>query len=206
MIRLEKSSYITIHGPDGVGKTTVGRKVAGRLNAHGHPAIFFDDWREDNNWHNPFSNRSLREEIGDKSKYFIALQAAKTSVDSMVITELTDLGVTVVKDRGIFDVRADLKYRGFDADECVGPLIREPDLAVLLSVSEAVRQRRLVTKSDVRPEDYQPNLPGHRLFEMTRSLLEQVEARAPFGGVIIDTDNLVLEEVVDTISDRILEI
>ena len=202
---LFEKAFITLHGPDGVGKTTAGRKLVELLAEHGHTAVFFDDWRDENGWKNPFSSKELRRAVGETDKGFVALQAAKAAVDSMVITELTDSGLIVIKDRGILDVRADLQHRGFDPADCAGPLIREPDFAVLLTVSEEGRMRRLANKPDVQPEDYQPNTPGHRLYDMTQSLQQQVEARMPDGGMIVNTDDISLREAIAVIGERILE-
>lgn len=132
MRNLRTAPYITIHGPDGSGKTTIGRRVVGLLQSSGREAVFFDDWREDHGWKNIFSNYDLRRTIDESGKAFTILQAAKVALDGAVITDLTDSGVTVVKDRGVLDVRADLNYRGLSPSDCHGSLIREPDLAVYL--------------------------------------------------------------------------
>jgi thymidylate kinase len=205
MRTIDQSPYITIHGPDGVGKTTVGRGVATKLVNRGYATEFFDDWRERNGWVNPYSLTKLNAEFGTDLSV-IALQAAKTALDSLVINELTTSGITIVKDRGVIDVRADLIYRGLDPSELRGPLMREPDLAVLLTVSEEVRHRRLNTKNDIQPQDYEPNLPGNRMYDMNQSILDQLENRPPESQLILSTDNLSIREVVDEISNEILKI
>lgn len=198
-MRLERGLYVTLHGPDGIGKTTAGRNVVKTLNENGRAAIFFDDWRDDQAWKNPFSQEGLRSKINEQSRQFAVLQLAKVALDSVVITELTGSGVTVVKDRGIYDVRADLSYRGLEPSECAGPLIREPDMAVLLTADEAKRQERLVAKQDLKAEDFAPFTPGSRLYFMHQSLLRQVIAVSPERGLILDTTMLSAEQVAEMI-------
>jgi thymidylate kinase len=201
---VEPALYVTIHGPDGVGKTTTGRGVTTTLIENGFKAVFFDDWRADEGWVNPFASEILKNTIDGRSEGFIALQAAKVAMDSIIISDLTNSGTTVVKDRGLLDVRADLQHRGLDSKKCAGPLIREPDLSFLLTVNESTRLGRLSGKVDVQPIDYQPNTPGNRLFNMTTSLNEQVEQMTD-RGLIIATDQMSLEGVVSMISSTILE-
>jgi len=197
--------YVTIHGPDGVGKTTVGRSVANTLIGRGHATEFFDDWRNENHWNNPFSNAKIRKLVGENNQSFVALQVAKVAVDSIVITDLINKGITVIKDRGIMDVRADLKYRGFDPADCYSPMIREPDFTVLLTVNEEGRYQRLCSKNDLRSHDYQPNLPGHRMYDMNQYLIDEVDKRVPEKGLILPTDGLSIEAVVGVITERLHE-
>lgn len=206
MRNLETAPYITVHGPDGAGKTTVGRRVVGMLQQHGHEAVFFDDWRDQTGWTNPFSNKEVRRQVGESGKAFTVLQSAKAAMDSVAINGLTDSGIVVVKDRGIIDVRADLNYRGLDPSDCQSPLIREPDLAVYLHVGEAARHRRLAVKEDVHPEDFQPNSPGHRLYAMTQFVMAAVTDLAPEHGVVLQTDDLSADQVVEQVHAAVSEI
>lgn len=197
--------YVTIHGPDGVGKTTVGRNVASTLTRNGLAAEFFDDWRDENHFNNPFSSTKIRKLVGKNSQSFVALQAAKVAIDSIAVTELTNEGITVIKDRGILDVRADLKYRGFEPSDFYSPMIREPDLTVMLMVHEEARYRRLASKNDVHSQDYQPNLPGYRMYEMSQYLVNEVSKRVPEKGLIVQTDDLSIDTVVGIVTERIRE-
>lgn len=199
MRKLEAAPYITVHGPDGAGKTTVGRLVVNALHEHGHKAVFFDDWRREHGWSNPFSGREMRKRVGEDGEAFTVLQLAKVALDSVTINELTDSGIVVVKDRGILDVRADLNHRGLDPSECQSPLVREPDLAVYLDVSEAVRYRRLAVKEDLRPDDFEPNSPGNRMHAMSQFVMATVADMVPEHGLILQTDELSAAQVVERV-------
>lgn len=189
--------YITIHGPDGAGKTTTGRRISQMLAEQGREAIFFDDWRDETKWKNPFSDSKLRESLEGKKDEFAILQLAKTALDSTVITDLTATGIVVIKDRGVIDVRADLSYRDIDPSVCRCPQIREPDFAIFLRVGEEARRRRLKVKEDLCPEDLQPNTPGHRLYAITRFVEDAVGEIAPDRGIIIPSDYLSVEQVAE---------
>lgn len=197
--------YITIHGPDGSGKTTVGRRVVDLLHAHGREAVFFDDWRKEAAWQNPFSDKELRRQFAENGTAFSVLQLAKVALDSAKISELTDAGIVVIKDRGILDVRADLQYRKQKAAYCQGPYVREPDLAVYLAVSEVARQSRLEVKQDIRPEDFQPNVPGTRLHAIATSVLAAVTDMKERGR-IIQTDELSVDQVVKQVYTEVAEV
>jgi thymidylate kinase len=203
---LTTAPYITIHGPDGVGKTSAGRNVVDTLIEYGKKVVFFDDWRVGTAWSNPFSDRHLREKVKNNPEAFVALQLAKVAVDSAAITNLTESGIAVVKDRGVLDVRADLKYRGIDPASCSGPLVREPDLAIFLQVTEEARHRRLAVKEDAQSDDFQPNTPGNRLYVMTQFVEAAVSRLAPERGLSIQTDDLTLDQVVTRISTSVEEI
>jgi hypothetical protein len=133
------------------------------------------------------------------------LQLAKVAFDSVIITELTDRGILVIKDRGLLDVRADLSYRGLDPQDCSGPLVREPDLAVFLSVSEDERHKRLAVKDDIHEDDFQPNAPGSRLYTVAQHVRSSVESLQPTRGLIIDTDNLGVDQVVERVCNELMD-
>ena len=204
MHTFERTPYVTLHGPDGSGKTTVARTVVQALNREGHGSIFFDDWKQMQGRENPFSAAEIKLLSGE-GKGLSVLQLAKVAFDSVAISELTDSGIIVVKDRGLLDVRADLAYRGLDPNDCSGPLVREPDLAVFLSVSEAARHKRLAVKEDIRPEDFQPNEPGSRLFSMVQHVQSSVETLEPANGLLIDTDELGVDQVVERVCNEVLD-
>lgn len=196
---------MTVHGPDGSGKTSTGRRIVESLIQHHQSAVFFDDWRENMGWVNPFSDKELREQAKDSKEAFLELQMAKVAFDSIAITDLTNLGIIVVKDRGLLDVRADLNYRGIDPAACQGPLIREPDMSIYLQVSEEVRQRRLAVKKDIQPEDFQPNMPGYRMYAMTQFIEAAVRQMGPSRGIIIATDGLSAEQVAEQAYTTVME-
>jgi len=199
--------FITLHGPDGSGKTTTAVETVRQINSFGVESVFFGDWvcSIDGPGPNPFSENSIKQRMDEEGtpSEFLLLQVAKVAWDSSHIDGLVGEGVTVLKDRGIYDVRSDLVYRGIDPDATFNQLIREPDGAFFLDVGEAMRRQRLATKTDIEPEDWAENKPGTRMYHMARNVLEQV--RCGNNGTIIDSTNRTLHEVSALIVEKILE-
>lgn len=200
---LETARYITLHGPDGSGKTTVGRALANRLETNGSPAVFFPDWRVQNDIANPFYE-PLRTEEAKEPQLLLSLVLAKLAFDSWHINELLEQDVNVIKDRGLFDVRADMAWRGMDALLCDSPAIKAPDFSVYLDVGESARLRHLAVKPDSNADDYEPNEPGTRMHTLARYVLGEVTALEKRGqGMVLPSDSLSIEEIVERVEETL---
>lgn len=196
--------YITIHGPDGAGKTTVGRSLANTMRCSGHSAVFFRDWQISQGQTaslDPYLNRAARDSI---SRDFVLMQVAHAATQSALISNLTSAGFIVIKDRGILDDRACLHAEGLDAAAHLEPGLREPDLAIFLAVSERERAKRLAARPSVAPYSRQPNTDGSSASTITTHILSQVQTLAADNrGVVIDTDQVSVRGVTDIIMEEL---
>lgn len=195
--------YVTIHGPDGVGKTTIGRNLAATLHNVGQWAVFFRDWRASQGHEVSFDPYVNRASPGSISRDFVLAQAAHTATQSTFITALTGSGFTVVQDRSILDDRACLHAEGLNPAAHLEPSLREPDLAIFLAVSERERAKRLAVRPSTTPYSQQPNIAGSSAGTITNHILGQVETLAADDrGVIIDTDHVGIQKVTDRIVEE----
>lgn len=202
----EAARYITLHGPDGSGKTTVGRALAGYLEENGASAVYFPDWRKQNDIENPFYE-PLRTEEAKQPRLLLSLVLAKLAYDSWYINELLGTGTHVIKDRGLWDVRADMAWRDMDPELCDSPAIKKPDFSAYLNVGEDARRRYLDIKEDRNANDYESNDPGTRLHSLTQYVLGKVvELEKQGRGMVIAADSLTIRDLAEGIGDTILTI
>lgn len=165
----ERGKFITVHGIDGTGKTTLVRAIEDVIRARGQNSGAEHLASQESPWQrckDEFSDISLSERIF----YKLGSKAAQAA---LVETRLA-LGETIVKDRWVIDVLADETHKGAVAPERVFSTILRPDLAVLLVCDESTRTSRIASRGDATPDDLIPCVPGERAYYFQQYLADHM--------------------------------
>ncbi len=189
--------FTTIHGIDGTGKSATVQHLTNLLIDTGYNALNYEAYAKAN-VENPISKIKRRMiEIGTPEAQFL-LFLTSTFFHSEIIRQLRLQGQTIVKDRWIWDVQAHHEHLGVrNTDKIIkGIHILKPDLAVVLTLEETERKKRILQRGILDTKDTDNNQPGTRAHFFERFLLQEVKKLRGSGqGLIIDTTHVSPEEV-----------
>ena len=182
--------FLTFHGIDGVGKTTMVDQTVASLAADGQPVISWNNYAEKYGFIFP-SKR------GD-----FAASVEKKRLESRAILGALSSGLTIVKDRWYIDVLASHTFAG-DAQSIDPEGILKPDLSVILVCDEKVRMNdRILVRANPTPEDLIPNSAGTRAGFFEDYLLNRI-AGLSRKHLIIDTTNITPTDVSETVRKNV---
>jgi thymidylate kinase len=179
---------VTIDGLPGTGKSTAAMRLAAALQAE-TIAVPPSDLREVSVW---FAGNAHRHPSVSGAFFAAALGLALVRAE-----DCRAAGRAVVLDRYLWSTFAHLAILGANLDQLVAllPNVRV-DLRVLLTCSEATRARRIVTRRT-------PHILAERLRDPAL-LQNTVELQRAFAfDLVLDTDRLSVEAVVDAVIDAV---
>jgi dTMP kinase len=182
--------FITIEGMDGVGKTSVAKKLALRLDAiyMATPPNDLDQVRS------IFTNSSDR--LAQYHFFISSVLIASERIDSLLETE------SVICDRYYYTTltayKESIESMYPDLWENIHRFTKhfvEPDHAFLLTADTATRQKRMALRSQLTRDDVE---------SLDSEIAEkQIEAYERFGMTSIETSDCSIKEVVSNIMDHI---
>lgn len=152
--------FISIHGIDGTGKSTLSEVLAEQLRIHGTESYTYDEYCRENSIINPFSQFKARvkeRSIDNQYRFFLISAAFK----SFIVQKATDEGVTIIADRWHTDIHAHHIHAGAKPLETPASILI-PDVFIMLVTDEQVRQERIAQRLDNTADDLIPKLPGTR--------------------------------------------
>ena len=167
-----RANFVTIHGIDGTGKSTIANQLAELLNAQGHLAVFYDN---------------LVKEIGDLPNTGGGLFDGKIQQSGIISRALAD-GQTVSRDRWLIDIFASETFKGEQLSLVPKEILR-PDLSVILLCEESVRQSRIRLRSNPTIDDLTPKVEGTRPDYFEKYLLKHIANFAACSLVLDTTHN-----------------
>ena len=203
---LIKPVFLTIHGIDGVGKSSITTALCDILNNEQIPTINYGTSSQ--KWDNPFSKiKKIVKETATPQQEFLNFINSHIS-HSHKIKELLQQNTSVVKDRFSDDIGASSSFRGVQyANELIqffeksGDLL-VPDHKILLTANENVRMKRIEKREWNNEMDYIPNKPGHRAYHFEQYLKKRIQEHGT-KGLELDTSDMDIKEVSYRIYDFI---
>ena len=182
--------FLTFHGIDGVGKTTMVEQTVATLADNGHRAISWDNYAEACGFNFPSKRGDFDASV------------EKKRLESRAILGALSSGLTIVKDRWYIDVLASHTFAG-DAQSIDPEGILKPDLSVILLCDEKVRMNdRILARANPTPEDLIPNSAGTRAGFFEDYLLNRI-AELSRKHLIIDTTNITPTDVSETVRKNV---
>lgn len=198
----ERGRFITIHGIDGVGKTTVTRLTAQLLKSHGVSVVNYDEY-EKTLVDNPFSVAKRRVLVETPNSAQFAFYLGSTLFHSARISSLLESGHTVVKSRFIDDVLAHHAHLGVQNVAEIARLlpIVVPDFKALLTLqNETVRRQRIISRGVFDEKDLEIRQEGSRLDFFEKYLLKYIsDFSSKEKPIVIDTGTIGAEDVASQI-------
>lgn len=168
------SNFITIHGIDGVGKTTAAVTVASAMH-HENGATYTYEKLLEVEPSFLAQERRIKEELADDQEESTLQKSTRSKLaQSVVIREALDNGISVVRDRWYVDVLASNSFLGEDVSSA--PEILKPDLAVVLLCNEQERMRRIHNRANPTEDDLIPKVQGSRAYYFENFLLEHTQS------------------------------
>lgn len=151
---MSRPLFVTLDALDGVGKTTLVRNLAKRLGAHAMdtPGLELRKLRE-----------QILEGLGPDQLARCVFYASTVIAQGGRARALADRGGTVVMDRYWPSTLAYARARGVDASlDDLARLVPRPDVAILLTVDEEERKRRLDARAGSTAADRETLAPAFR--------------------------------------------
>lgn len=195
----EQAKFITVHGIDGTGKTTLVGAIERGLYTRGLDVAPEGLIQVGNPW------RALRDEFADitpNERLFYKL--GSKVADGQLISEQLASGTNTVKDRWVVDVLADETHKGVVAPKMIFPSILMPDIAVLLVCDEDERMARVTARPDASEDDLIPCAPGQRAYYFQNYLLDHIAASA-VDSIQLDSTETSPEALAQLVLERVYE-
>jgi thymidylate kinase len=165
-----RANFITIHGIDGTGKSSVAIQLAESLNKQAQTSVFYDD---------------LIGEAGGMPDVARGGVFDGKLYQSSIISQALANGRTVTRDRWLIDVFASETFKGEKLPSAPREILW-PDLSVVLLCEESVRQKRIRLRPSPTSQDLIPRVEGTRADYFEKYLLRYVGDFA-IRSIIIDT-------------------
>ncbi|GEM_PF-1852260 len=199
--------FITFHGIDGTGKTDSASATYRILEARGIKAVNYDEY-EKLRVKNPFSSvkRQIEEETPAAAR--LAFYLASTIFHSVQITQLVKGGFTVVKSRYLDDVIAHHAHLGVPNGEAIARLlpIVQPDLKVILTATEWIRQQRLENRGRSDLKDEEVRYPGSRLDFFENYLVDHAHHLISIGHALkLDVSEISPQDVGQRVIENLID-
>jgi thymidylate kinase len=184
-------AFVTIHGIDGTGKTTIAQRLPDALRYEFPEAYYFDDLR---------LPEQVTPLVAPVNAYEKSVQ--KKIGQSSALGTILQKGGLVAKDRWMIDVAASNSFS--DGEDYTtnpnGVLI--PSLSVLFTCAEDERMRRIHARGNPTPDDLVPNEPGTRAHYFETFLREHLPDFS-MSSLVIDTTpgdpTAVIEEIREAV-------
>lgn len=202
----EKPLFITIHGIDGTGKTTTTENVTHALQERGKMVVNYDQYESEHGT-NPFSGAKKRVLTETSPTAQLAYYLGSTMYHSDRIEALIDDGYYVLKSRYLDDVLAHHAQLGVENVQEIASLfpIIQPDLRVILTLSEEVRRERIIVRGEMDEKDKEVRVTGSRLDFFENYLLSVNKDLVAIGKALqIDTTDIEPDQVATSIIDHLL--
>jgi cytidylate kinase len=181
--------FITVHGIDGTGKTTLSNELAASLSLQGEPTIHANEVA------NNITN--LPYTTPDYENYPQANSLQKKLGQSAILLSVIAEGITVVRDRWLIDICANSRY----LDEklpSVFPEILIPNISILLRCDEIERQGRIQSRSNPTSDDLVPNEPGTRAHFFEQYLINHIGDYS-YTNIMVNTSCKSIGEVTNAV-------
>ena len=204
----ERGLFVTVHGIDGTGKTTVTSSLVDSMNADGHKAINYDEYKDKTP--NPYLEKKSEADKNGSLEDRIAIYLESTMYHGKQIDQLLNDGFHVVKSRYLDDVLAHFAHLGGNKD-MMGKLkiqfpIVQPDLKIILSLDEDLRRERINTRGILDDRDVEKKEPGSRLY-FFEDYLKKANILDPANSVLhLDSGKLNVEAITKKIIDHLLNL
>lgn len=137
---LTRPGFISVHGIDGTGKSTLSEVLAEQLSAQGTETRTYDEYCREKSISNPFSqykDRVKARSVDNQYRFFLVSAAFKSSVVQRALHE----GVAIIADRWHIDINAHHIYAGAEPLETPTSILI-PDVFIMLVTDESIRQKR----------------------------------------------------------------
>lgn len=171
--------FITVHGIDGTGKSTVANCIVEALHGQGAPTLTFDDAEKHYSPKLPLGPDVPSAEAASHPSL------SKKAVQSVLVRAASEDGIHVVKDRWLIDVYADNIHKGVELPEPPAEIVM-PDLSVILVCSEDIRRQRIMQRGNPTADDLIPKELGTRAQFFETYLLENIGMFAS-QSMVVDT-------------------
>lgn len=197
------SYFVTVHGIDGVGKTTAAETLASMMRQENDNTYTYAQLLETE----PSfltQERELREElVGDTDDTSVFQKSVYSKLaQSAIVREALNQDMSVVRDRWYIDVLAANSYKGGSVSIDAEVLV--PDLSVILVCNEEERMRRIHDRSDPTEDDLIPKVPGTRAHYFENFLLKHTQDLCG-NFMILDTTEVCPTEIANRIIGELHE-
>lgn len=185
--------FIVVESLDGVGKTTLVRGLAKILGgfAMTTPGHALRHVAAD-----------ILAALGDDQIARCLFYSATVHAEGARARRMADQGEIVVMDRYWLSTIAYARARGVVADlTAIEALVPRPDLTVLLTLDEAERQRRLLSRGNATAADIETLDPTFR--ETVLREMRQVRCAAGMGPIEVDITGADQAEAIRRVLDRL---
>lgn len=185
---------IAIEGMDGVGKTTIAKSLEKNLNFKYVKEPLKELFEIDNRHIEKISNKIF----GTQNSKLIAWYLALGDIYSLEQYKNDN----IVLDRHIL---LNYYWNGNETSEEIFntqvKMFGKPDLTIILYASPEVRMKRITNRN---PND--PDLKNQNMMKNGYDKLLQFVKKYDYNYVVVDTDNLSIEEVIDNCNNIIMNI
>lgn len=193
---MRRGSFVSVHGIDGTGKTTVVDGLLQEMTACNLSVCS----AESITTATTCSSRPYTNETSPQERVLAKLISKATQ--GVRIGMILETGMHVVKDRWAIDVIADESHKGAIVGKHLLDTVLQPDLAVLLTCDEDVRMQRIQNRDCPTPDDLVPNAPGTRAHYFQSFLVENLPYTAP-RSLTLDTTHETAEQIVNTVIENL---
>lgn len=188
-----RHKLIVFEGIDGVGKTTLSKKVAQTLNEMGIPCIRFEDVEDKEGGFN-LLKPWIKENASNSTSFHFYLASALHK--SSLIREWLDT-TSVVCDRYVYSTIADHRFKGEQVKNAfLNTRFLWPDHLFLVTLPEELRQKRISERSTITKEDTDQKVPGSRPFFFEETIRSFSPIEIDNSGSLDETVAEVLKHVL----------
>lgn len=190
-----KNMLIVFEGIDGVGKTSISKRLCETLINAKIPCIRYEDYERKDEGFNVIKPFISEKTSIDSSLFFFVASAIYKSQEIEKLLQ----DHWVVCDRYIYSTLAYNQARGANmsliADLEELPILT-PDYYFLIRADESVRIQRLAEKHDIEPIDFEPKSPGSFFDRVEQNFLKH-------KPIILDNSKSEIDAIIQQIFDMV---